>query len=173
MLYILLFLLILGFIYLNGPRIVYRTVTDKYQRFRSLNTLVSTQHTNQLKILWVAVCLICKMLYLSLWQKLNKTIVKVDKNIYEIQYVLEGKLYRMLVSPKRGPSRVLQVIEEDEDVTDHVLPYLGPQENASHALTLTPKLLGRKDLVFNLATGDDLLIRDHQVIVLHESKKEE
>jgi len=37
-------------------------------------------------------------------QYLTSNVNKIDKNIYEITYVINGKMYKMRVKTKRGPS---------------------------------------------------------------------
>lgn len=180
MLYVLLFLLSLGFLSLDGPRLVYHKIRDTYSRFRSLNQLVSnvgaqrnlqnpvnkgTNLRTTFTIIWISLCMVVKAMYITLCQKLNKSVHKIGKNLYEIRYVIEGRMYRMLVAPKRGPTRILQVIDEDDnDITDEVLPYLGPQELGTHGCFLTPRHLGKQTLVFNTHNGDEIIVREHDVL---------
>jgi len=63
--------------------------------------------------------------------------IKDNKNIYQVIYSIAGKEYRMLVKPDRGPTEVkITGWDEDEDkeigydVTDEVLPYLGPNPSS-------------------------------------------
>lgn len=63
----------------------------------------------------------------------NCSVAKIENNIYQVIYSIAGKEYRMLVKPDRGPTEIKIVAWNDEqqssegnDVTEEVLPYLGP-----------------------------------------------
>src|SRR3990167_9940944 len=91
---------------------LYTTIKVKYNRFKKLNSLVRSRYKTNLKIIYISLCLILKVLYLNFWNYLNPTVIQLSNNIYEIQYVIEGRLYKMLIEPKRGPCNILQIIEE-------------------------------------------------------------
>ena len=108
------------------------------------------------------------ILYMMLYQKLQKNVVVVKKEEYDILYVLHEQLYKIRVHAKRGPyhKRILQVINEnDEDVTVDVQPYLGPQEDF-HGLLYEPAIIGYKQLTFNMDDGTTKSFESGQVIKL-------
>jgi len=154
------------FIGLGGHTIVKETVMDKYRRFRSLNKLVSSQYKNICMILWVSIQLICKSLYLSFVQWINNSVVKVDKHRYEVSYLINGRLYKMVVKPVRGPAPILLVTDEEcNNVTDLVIPYMGVQRDF-HGVKITPQFLGYKELTLELDSGETIVLDETEVLRL-------
>jgi hypothetical protein len=67
----------------------------------------------------------------------TNTTKKIGKNLYEVTYEINNKKYKMIVKPYLGPSPVIQVSNENlEDVTDIILPYLGPRYDWKHGSDL-------------------------------------
>ena len=70
------------FVYFDG---IY-AIKYRYERFRNLNQLVSTKYkerincNTKMKIVWFSIVIILKVLYLSILEKLNKSIKKIDNN---------------------------------------------------------------------------------------------
>jgi hypothetical protein len=154
------------FIMIDGHNIIYNKVLYRYNKWKKLNNLVKTQHKNCCMVIVVSLQLIFKALYISLIQYLNKSIIKIDKNMYEKSYVVNGKLYKMIIMPSRGPVPVLQITnEKDEDVTDHILTYLGPEHNW-HYTYFTPKFFNYDSLTFQLSDGTEKVFNDRDTIIL-------
>ena len=86
---------------------------------------------------------------------MNNTVVKLGRNKFQVSYVVGGKLYTMIVTPVRGPAPVIQIIDDNaDDVTDKVLPYMGPRYDwHGHDLDFSA-VFDSKELTFNMATGD-------------------
>jgi hypothetical protein len=143
----------------EGPKIVKNvynnTIIPKYEKCKRLNNMVSTQYKGFFQILYVSTQMICKVLYLNVIQYFNNSVVKLDKNTYEIKYVINGKMYKLISKMKRGPKKVLLVYDEnEEDVSDLICQYLGPEENF-HNIKYNPKFFNREELVFELSSGDE------------------
>lgn len=150
-LYFLLLLLVPVGYYLELPTITYQTCLKGRKRLKRLTRLVSTTNTNKLKIIKVCMELVLKAVVINLLQKMYKSIEKVDKNKYILTYYLKGRTYKVVVSTRQGPSKIFQVLDKDDnDVTDVVEPYLGPNEDF-HGLRVTPGDLGYDRLVFNMS----------------------
>jgi hypothetical protein len=81
----------------------YNKLYIKYQKWKSLKSLVSTQHKSKIIINLISFNMVLKSLYLSFIQYINNSVIKIDKNKYEVSYIINGKLYKMIVSPSRGP----------------------------------------------------------------------
>ena len=78
-----------------------------------------------------------------------------EKKLIQTGYVINGKLYKMLVVPKRGPLPILQISDElQNDVTDYILPYMGPRYDW-YRENLSPKYFGYKSLTFELSDGNE------------------
>ena len=154
------------FVYFDG---IY-AIKYRYERFRNLNQLVSTKYkerincNTKMKIVWFSIVIILKVLYLSILEKLNKSIKKIDNNTYEVSYAVNGKIYKMIIIPNRGPSSVLQVIDDkNEDITNLIVPYLGPTEDW-HSSKFKPSFFNRKTLTFNLSSSDDITFTEDEEI---------
>lgn len=108
--------------------------------------------------------MIFHILYINLIQYLNITIRKIEKNTFEVKYTLNGKLFKNLVKFRKGPSPILQVIDEMSiDVTDEILEYLGPQYNW-HGNKMTPRILGYNSLTFECSDGTEIHYKKNEVM---------
>ena len=126
------------------------------KKWTRLTNLVSTTETNQLMILLVSLKMIFQLMYIQLIQYLNSTIRMVDKNTVEVTYMISSKSYKLLVNPYRGPDLILQIIDDaGSDVTDLVLPYMGPNYDW-HKQPLDPSFFnGTAFLTFQMADGTE------------------
>ena len=148
----------------------------KIEKIESLVRLVKTQYPNAGKrfqyyknvitITWVCMCILTKTFYISDLQWFNKSVVRIDKNTYEITYAIGGNLYKFQVKPKRGPKLLIQALDEnDADVTSQIQVWLGPYENC-HGTAITPAFFGKKELVLSLSTGVDAVFKEDEKITL-------
>lgn len=153
---VILFLTLSGFIYrINGFPVIKNRVSHHYQRWKRLNSLVSVTENNNLRIAWYSAQILFKALYITFLQYMNTTIKRIDAKTYELTYVVNGSLYKMLIVPKRGPKPIIMVYNEnEEDVTDEVLTYMGPQYDWHHS-KISPKFFGYQSLTFELADGTE------------------
>jgi hypothetical protein len=143
---------------LDIHNIIYNNLEYKYSRWKQLNTLVSTKHNKKCMIILVSIKMIIKILYLNLIQYLNNSVKKIGKNMYEVSYVVNGKMYKMIVSPNRGPAQILQVTDQNNnDITDKILSYLGPRDDW-HNTKFTPNFWGYDSLTFQMYDGREVFI---------------
>ena len=104
--------------------------------------------------------------YINFLQYMNSTVKKLDKNKFEITYVINGKMFKMITSPPKGPSLILQVSDDNQDdITEIVLPYLGPKNNW-HNTEFTPSFFGSNSLSFEISNGDTKTFTGDEVIVI-------
>jgi hypothetical protein len=158
-------LLNFSFLYrLNTHGIIRNEIQNKYCKWRKLNSLVSTSNKTKIAIITVSLKLIFQAIWISFIQRTNKTVKKLNKNKYEITYIVEGKIYKLVVNVTRGPSPVLQIINDaNDDVTYEVLPYVGPNYNW-HNSSFTPEFFGFESLTFELADGTEYSVQNKRVI---------
>lgn len=143
------------FIRVEGHKVVGSQLSLRYQRWRSLNSLVSTQHKTAWAVFYHSLILLCNVLYKSFLQYMNTTVVKIGRNKFKVTYVVSGKMYTMLVTPIRGPPPILQIINDNaEDVTDDVLPYMGPRYDWHGSDFDFSTTFNSTELTFNLDSGD-------------------
>ena len=158
-------LLNFSFLYrLNTHGIIRNEIQNKYCKWRKLNSLVSTSKKTKLAIITVSLKLIFQAIWISFIQSTNKTVKKLNKNKYELTYIVEGKIYKLVVNVTRGPSPVLQIINDtNDDVTYEVLPYVGPNYNW-HNSSFTPEFFGFESLTFELADVTEYSVQNKRVI---------
>lgn len=164
LLYAIFFCIGLGIYALDGHTIVKESIIVRYRRFRQLNHLVESRYKTIGMILWVSVSMVAKMYWLNFLHWANNSIEHIDHKTAIVSYVLNGKLYRMVVRPRRGPTNVLLVTDEDHsDLSDLILPFMGPNQDW-HNRQFTPDFWGKKSLSFELSTGDQKTFYQHDKI---------
>lgn len=149
-------LLLLVFLYqLNAHLTVKDATMSRYRRWKTLNSLVATSETSKARIVWISLKMILQTIYIAFLQYMNSTVHKLDRKTYVLTYVIDGKTYKMVVVPTRGPPPVLQISNENlDDITDRVLPYMGPQYDW-HMARFSPQFFGHKSLTFELMDGTE------------------
>jgi hypothetical protein len=97
---------------------------------------------------------------------LNNSVKKLDKHTYEVEYVVGGKIYRMIVIPKRGPPHIIQATDQDgRDITDNLLPYYGPNYDW-HSIHFIPQFFNCDRITFILSDGSEKTFEEHNYILL-------
>lgn len=166
LLYTIFFVITLAIYAFDGHTIVKEAVVTKYKRFRQLNRLVETRYKTIGMVVWVSLSMVAKMYWLNFLHWANNSIEHIDHKTVVFSYVLNGKLYRMVVRPRRGPTNVLLVVDDQSnDVSDDVLPFMGPNQDW-HGKEFTPSFWHNKSLTFELATGEQKTFTEHQKIEL-------
>jgi hypothetical protein len=116
-------------------------------------------------IVFVSTKMLTQSFYQSLVQYLDNSVVKIDKNKYELTYIINGKLYKKIIMPERGPIPVISIINENGcDVTDQILPYMGPNNNF-HNENFYPTFFGHKKLIFEMSNGDVKIFDENEKIL--------
>ena len=128
--------------------------------------LVGYKTNLKFQIMIKAMLLVCKIILLECIQYFNPRVIKLGKNKYEINYIIGNKLYKFHTKIKRGPSTILQIIDENyNDVTKLIKPYLGPNKDF-HNIKYTPESFNFDELVFQMATGEEIIFSKSQIIEL-------
>jgi hypothetical protein len=154
------------FIKIDGYNIIYNTVIVKYEKWGRLKNMVSTKYNSPFMINYISLKMICQSLYKSFIQYMDNSVIKVDKNKYEISYIINGKLYKMIIKPLRGPSCVLDIRDDkNNDVTEHIIPYLGPNEDWNNT-QFYPLYFGYNKLIFELLDGTIKIFNNNEIIIL-------
>lgn len=164
----------IGIILLFNYNKIKNKCTEKYNKFQRLNELVATQYKSNWDIFWVSCKIVAKSTYLDIWQTLNKSVKKVNKDLYEITYVLDEQEYKFYVKKKRGPKRLVSVLDEKgNNVTEDVRVYIGPNEDG-HGYEITPSMMGYNKLRFEVVGGEIFTVDTHVYIpfyMLNEENK--
>jgi len=152
------------FILIDGIEITRQVIKRKTRQFRIAKAMFPV-----VKSMFI---MLMKNLYLAFIQYLNSSVVKIDDNTYVLSYIIDGILYKTVITPSKLECPVLVVSDDiSNDVSDDVIPYLGPNYTW-HGLTLTPYNLGFDKLVFEMANGDEISFEEEEAIDLSKQKQE-
>jgi hypothetical protein len=82
-------------------------------------------------------------------------ITKESKTKILIEYTYNNRSYKILSDLKRGPSKIVQFLEDGKlDVTDKILPFIGHNDDF-HGIIYTPSQLGYKNLLILDIMGEE------------------
>ena len=151
------------------PQFITKTIhkIKLYRRkLKNLKFLATTKHTEgdivptfntHVQIYLTCVMMLFHHLYVSIFQALNKSVVKINKNTYELTYMLNDNTYKILVKTNIGPQpKIIQALDElDNDITETIRPFFGPIGNF-HGITYTPKDFNIKNLTLNMSDTKEL-----------------
>lgn len=141
------------FFKLDTPSIISTTLIDRYQGWKSLNALVATQQSSKITVIAISISMILEALYVSFSAYLHNNVRQVSRDTYEVSYVIRGRLYKMQITPIRGPSPVIAITNQNgEDVSHKILPYYGPRYDW-HNRFFTPSDFDEEELTFDLKDG--------------------
>lgn len=113
---------------------------------------------------------VVKYFYLKLLQSMYLTVSHVYKNTYEIQYVLHDHIYKFRTNVKRGPSKIIQIIDHlDNDITYDIRSYLGPNEDFHGGKPLCPQEIGYERICFLFRNGDKVCFNNNEPLLLEKS----
>lgn len=134
-----------------------KNITDKYERFNNLYDVVSLHNNNRFTILYHTVNILYKSIIISVLNYdccRNNRVKKIERNLWEITYEINGKKYKMLVRPDRGPSYIRKIYDNNNiDITDYIHPYLGPNNDFHKSDILTPEFFNLKSIVIEKNDG--------------------
>ena len=151
---------------IDSYNIIYTVCDKKYKKWNKVTALVSSNHTSKVSVYLISIKMILQAIYLSFIQYLNNSVRKLDKNTYEVEYIIGGKIYKMIVIPKKGPNNILYILDENNnDLTDFILPYYGPNYDW-HFIKLSPQFFRYKKIIFYLADGTEKVFRELEYINL-------
>ncbi len=97
------------------------------------------------------------------WVSKRTTLEKVEDNVYDLHYYYNGKPYAIRMKLKRGPHPVVKVVgDSDNDITDSIRPYLGPNGTFYSS---TPSDFGEDELSFYNQKGESLIFKEDEPII--------
>ena len=115
---------------------------------------------------WLVFKIVAKYCYLQFLQHIYITVIHLHKNTYEIQYVLHDKIYKVRTKVRRGPPRIVQILDHlDNDITDEVQSYLGPNEDF-HGQCICPQDMGYERVYFCFRNGNKIGFDTQEPIII-------
>lgn len=132
----------------------------------SLTKAVAKRHKGPRAVICNTIDVLRKKFWFDFVQRINNSITRLDKNTSVMTYTLDGRLYKMVLEHRKGPSLVLLVSDENgDDITTEVVPFLGPKRDW-HKREFTPKFWNKETLEFELSNGENKEFRNDDVIKL-------
>lgn len=152
---------------IDGYSILNNFIKNKYNRWKRLKVLVSTQYDSNFIVTMISIKMLLQALYQSIIQYLDNSVKKIDKNKYELRYTINGKLYKMIITPVRGPIPIVSVKnEKNEDITDEVIPYLG-HKNDWNGYKYYPIFFNSTELKIELINGETKIFNNSETIIIN------
>ncbi len=93
----------------------------------------------------------------------DKTVKLINRNQVEIAYTFRDQEYRIRSRVKRGAKMPITILAGDNDVTNELLPYVGPGEDF-HGITYTPEDFGYDRVTIRRDGMDDVIFEGWEVI---------
>lgn len=139
-------------------------VSNLYPRFKPKLEQIYILSTLIIKFIWQLIKLKYKI-YIKKYYHSKNSIKIIPKTKYSsiIEYTMNDKTYKLITKLKRGPSNILFVKSDTTDITDEILPYLGPNEDL-HNIRYTPNIFGYDRMEFYTVDGDILKFENNDEI---------
>ena len=140
-------------------------INIKYKKWVNLNYMMSTKYKSPIVVKIMSMFMIYKFFYLNLLQYLTNSVVKIDKNSYEVNYIINGKLYKMVVKTERGPLSYDQILnDENENIIEEVMSYYGP--HYKNQIKLKPAFFKTTNLRLVCFDESEIIFTEHDKIIL-------
>lgn len=90
--------------------------------------------------------------------------IEVRKHVYDIQYQIHLKQYKIRVHHKKGPPIYKHFYDQDlNDISLEILPYIGPNHDF-HGISYTPNDFGYSNISVEYSNGIIISFEKDQVI---------
>lgn len=76
----------------------------------------------------------------------------IKKGLYEIEYTIHLKTYKIQIPYKRGPSKYRSFFSHEQNITSKIIPYVGPNDDF-HNVLYTPNDFGYDTLTIEYSDG--------------------
>lgn len=76
----------------------------------------------------------------------------IKKNLYEIEYTIHLKTYKIQIPCKRGPSKYRHFFSHEQNITPAIMPYVGPNDDF-HNILYTPNDFGYDSISIEYSDG--------------------
>ena len=136
----------------------------KYGKWLDLLHMVRTRHSGSMVYL-ISIKMLSQAAYADFLSVFDNRIRKIGKRSYEIQYYIEGKLYRLPVKVDRGPSKILTAVNNKEEcVFLQIEEYISPDGSLNNML-VTPKFLGHESITISTFADDKTFLENEPILI--------
>jgi hypothetical protein len=143
----------------------YKSLKESIPDFLKLNDFIKTTMSSK-NSWWESTKIAVQIQYLKVTQFMYQTCIHLQKNVYELRFVIKGKLYKFIIKVPRGPRKVIRILDGEQDYTQDVTPFI--EAHLSEFL-LCPELLGRKTLFIEWHDGQTFTYSSREPIKLNAS----
>lgn len=105
---------------------------NTYKLMKTCSTIASKTgfQVSKHKVAWQLIKSLWLIGVYQIMQSVNKSVVRLDDDTYEVRFCIRDRLYKMIVHPSSCPDNILQIVDDaGDDVTYDVKPYMGPKCN--------------------------------------------
>lgn len=151
---------------LESLKYIYYSFDKNYQDIISLYESVKHTRKHRLISAYETFKIIVEMKWIQFVQKIYASIyVKYPHNSTIIySYIHNNRKYLIPIKYTNGPSPIQKITDEnDNDVTQVVLPFMGPSYDW-HGLNFSPNFWKKKKLSFHTKTFDIFAFNEHDTI---------
>jgi hypothetical protein len=149
----------------------YKATMNQINKLKMLGSAIQSfdNKKSTFKIILSSIKIISQVIWLTVIQRfVYKNVKKIDKNKYELFFAIEGKIYRVVVNHKRGPSHILQIIDaNDNDITNKLEPYFNTSMNIIDEFT--PNYFGYDTLTIETVCGTEHTFKENEIIKIKNS----
>jgi hypothetical protein len=122
-------------------------------KINELYNSVKLQHKTVPKSLFHTTKIIIQSYTNSLFDKKDHAKIKIDKDKIIISYFFKNKKYKIPINSRKKPNNIISIKNEnDEDITDYILPFMGPSLDF-HNQSIKPIDLNLNKMIINTITG--------------------
>ncbi len=97
--------------------------------------------------------------------KTNDNVKLINRNTLEVSYKFRDAEYRIRSRVRRGPKASITILANGKDVTEELLPYIGPGDDF-HGITYSPQDFGYSTVTVQAEGRDDLVFDEFDTIVI-------
>jgi hypothetical protein len=97
------------------------------------------------------------------WFHFKENVKLIQRNKIEISYKFRDAEYRIRSRVRRGPVVPIRVEADGKDVTEELLPYIGPGDDF-HGITYSPQDFGYSTITVRREGNDDLVFDEFDTI---------
>ena len=92
----------------------------------------------------------------------DKVVEQIGTKVTNIK---QGKFYKMIIKPERGPSSFEQILnDKDENIIEEVMSYYGPHYN--NQVKLKPSFFNTSKLRFICLDESEIVFNENEKIIL-------
>lgn len=127
--------------------------------------LYSIHHQNHYKTICSIISTFENLIKTYLIQYVCTNSKMIKKGLYEIEYTIHLKTYKIRIPYKRGPSKYRAFLNHEQNITSKIMPYVGPNDDF-HNIPYTPNDFGYDHLTIEYSNGTIKQIEENSSILI-------